>query len=110
MVPVPVPVPMVAKNHVSMLIFYPVFKNSHIMLLQLSLRPSYAKTCLWAYAASEDPDQPTHQRRLIMAFVARKQNKRTRRLIWAFAYDQRHILAGRGRNFVAFRQWDWLHK
>ena len=36
--------------------------------------PCYAKTCLWAYADSEGPDQPAHPRSLIRTFAVRQQN------------------------------------
>ena len=43
----------------------------NIIRVLILCKPCHTKTCLRAYAESEDPDQPAHPRSLIRAFIVR---------------------------------------
>ena len=44
--------------------------------------PQHVKTCLWAYADSEGPDQPAHSRSLIRTFTVHYQNHWILQNVW----------------------------
>ena len=52
-----------------------------------STGPRHAKTCLQAYADSEDPDQPAHARSLIRIFTVRWQNHWIIQNVWMNGKD-----------------------